>query len=81
MIQVFTAGKYETGQAAGWAEGDWNADGVFNSSDMVMAFIDGGYEQGPRTNAVAVPEPGGWVLLVLGIAFLAAPSRDSLARS
>ena len=50
-----------------WSEGDWNGDGIFDSSDMVTAFADGGYEQGPRTDAVAVPEPGGWVLLMLGI--------------
>ena len=46
MVQVFAAGKYETGEAAGWAEGDWNGDGVFDCSDMVAAFADGGYEKG-----------------------------------
>ena len=70
MVQVFTAGKYETGRAAGWAEGDWNGDGLFDSSDMVTAFADGGYEQGPRTDAAAVPEPCGWLLLVLGLVAL-----------
>ena len=44
---------------ASWSEGDWNGDGIFDSSDMVTAFADGGYEKGPRTDAVAVPEPGG----------------------
>ena len=33
MVQVFTAGKYETGEEATWAEGDWNGDGGFDSSD------------------------------------------------
>ena len=47
MAQVFAAGKYETGQEAGWADGDWNGDGIFDSSDMVTAFVDGGYEKSP----------------------------------
>ena len=65
MVQVFQRGKYETGQRAGWAEGNWDADpdGVFNSSDMVAAFADGGYEKGLRTDAAAVPEPGAWLLV------------------
>jgi hypothetical protein len=54
----------ETAEYAGWAEGDWNGDGIFASGDMITAFVDGGYEQGPR--AGAVPEPGGWSLLLLG---------------
>jgi peroxiredoxin len=78
MVQVFTAGKYETREAAGWAHGDWNADGLFNSSDMVTAFANGGYEQGPRADVAAVPEPGGWLLLILSIgAFLAARCKQS----
>ena len=28
MVQVFAAGKYETGEDAGWAQGDWNGDGI-----------------------------------------------------
>ena len=52
---------------AGWAEGDWNGDGFFTSDDFVTAFQDGGYEQGPRTDVAAVPEPGGVVLLLTGL--------------
>ena len=59
FVQVFVAGKYETGEYASWSEGDWNGDGVFNSTDFVIAFQDGGYEQGPRTDPVGVPEPAG----------------------
>ena len=66
MVQVFAAGKYETGQSAGWADGNWNCDGVFDSSDMVAAFADGGYEKGLRMDAAAVPEPGTCVILILG---------------
>ena len=67
MVQVFAAGKYETGKDAGWAEGDWNGDGIFNSSDMVAAFVDGGYEKGPPMNATAVPEPISVMLLMTGL--------------
>ena len=69
-MQVFTAGEYETQQTAGWSEGDWNGDGIFNSSDMVTAFVDGGYEQGepgPRPEVAAVPEPNAALLLILGV--------------
>ncbi len=70
FVQVFVAGKYETGAAASWAEGDWDGDGIFGTGDMVMAFVDGGYEQGPKTGAQAVPEPGGGLLLLLGMSLL-----------
>ena len=68
FVQVFQTGAYETGARAGWSEGDWNGDGLFNSDDFVIAFQDGGYEQGPRTDVAAVPEPGGVILLILGLA-------------
>ncbi len=70
FVQVFTVGKYETGQEARWSEGDWDGNGIFDSSDFVVAFTDGGYEQGPRTDVAAVaavPEPGGWLLVVIGL--------------
>ena len=67
MVQVFAAGKYETEEYAGWADGDWNGDGLFDSSDMVAAFADGGYEKGQRVDAMAVPEPGGCTLLMVGL--------------
>ncbi len=64
LVDVFAAGKYETGETAGWAAGDWDGDMQFGSSDLVLAFSDGGYEQGPPP-AAAVPEPCGLVLLSL----------------
>jgi hypothetical protein len=45
FVQVFQAGKYQTGQPATWAEGDWNGDGFFDSGDFVLAFQCGGYEK------------------------------------
>ena len=65
LVIVFTGGKYESGAAASWADGDWNGDGFFGSSDLVTAFIDGGYEAGARGAVNAVPEPSSLVLLVL----------------
>ena len=74
MVQVFAAGKYETGQGATWAEGDWNGDGVFDSSDMVTTFVEGGYEKGLRTDAVAVPEPNGIGVMTIALALAAVSS-------
>ena len=54
-------------ESASWAEGDWNGDGIFDSSDMVTAFADGGYEKGPRADVAAVPEPTSVLLLMAGL--------------
>lgn len=64
LVNVFRSGRYESGAAANWSEGDWDADGQFGSSDLVIAFSEGGYEQGPRS-ATAVPEPAGSTLLLI----------------
>ena len=65
LVKVFTAGKYETGEAASWGEGDWNGDLSFGSGDLVTAFTDGGYEAGARAPAAAVPEPSTLTLLLM----------------
>ena len=52
-------------------------DGIFDSSDMVTAFADGGYEKGLRTDAVAVPEPSAWGLLMLGVVALLTMRRSA----
>ena len=71
FVSVFLVGKYETEQAATWAEGDWDGDGVFSSGDFVSAFMGGGYEVGTRPGTSAVPEPTGGLLLAMGFgAFL-----------
>jgi hypothetical protein len=75
MVQVFSAGKYESEEDAGWEEGDWNGDGIFNTSDMVKAFVGAGYEKGPRPAVAAVPEPSAWILLALGLLGLSALRR------
>ena len=45
-----------------------DGDGDFSSSDLVVAFQDGGFEARPRLATIAVPEPTAlpivWLLLV-----------------
>ena len=67
FVVVFTAGKYESGEAATYAEGDWNGDMLFNSSDFVAAFGQGGYERGPKPAAVPEPSSMGSGLVLLAI--------------
>ena len=67
MVHVFAPGKYETGQPAGWEDGDWDGDMVFGSSDMVAAFAAGGYEKGPRSKPQAVPEPSAFAIALMAI--------------
>ncbi|MEZ6120759.1 MAG: PEP-CTERM sorting domain-containing protein [Pirellulaceae bacterium] len=67
FVQVFTIGKFESGQAAKWSEGDWNLDGQFNTSDFVAAFTEGGFEKGPRGGVAAVPEPSGMVMIFVSL--------------
>ena len=58
FVLVFQAGHYEDDLAdAIWETGDWNGDHHFDTADFVLAFQRGGYEEGPRTGALAVPEP------------------------
>ena len=66
LVTVFAAGKYETGEMAGWSEGDWDGDMAFGSGDLVVAFSDGGYELGPAAVA-AVPEPSSLVAVLLSV--------------
>ncbi|MCA9216188.1 MAG: PEP-CTERM sorting domain-containing protein, partial [Planctomycetales bacterium] len=76
FVAVFGTAKYETGQPATWAEGDWNGDGIFGSGDFVTAFAGGGYEGGPREGGLqTVPEPSSIVLLVCGLLGLVARNR------
>jgi hypothetical protein len=65
MVQVVRAGKYLTGQAATWGQGDWNGapggrpghppagDGVFNHRDLLAAISTGHY----RTGRYAAGQP------------------------
>jgi hypothetical protein len=70
MVQVFSAGMFETGLEAHWSQGDWDGDFLFTSDDIVVAFIGGGYEQGyssifkplwwPTSGAGYLPTWGTW---------------------
>ena len=51
-----------------WSEGDWDADGDFESGDLVIALQDGGYERAAMATTAAVPEPSAAVMLILGLA-------------
>ena len=59
--------RYETGEEAGWGQGDWNADGLFSSDDLTAAFRDGGYNIGTRVPTAAVPEPSSSAFVLLGL--------------
>ena len=65
LTQVFIAGQYEDDIEgnSGWSQGDWTGDKDFTSSDLVAAFADGGYDRGPKSSAMAVPEPTSLLLL------------------
>ncbi len=45
LVEVFSRGEYEDGTAlnSGWEDGDWDGDGDFSTSDLVLAFRDGKY--------------------------------------
>ncbi len=77
FVQVLSAGKYETGERAGWAEGDWDGNLKFETGDLVVALSGGGYEQGlyPNNGVAAVPEPNAVVLVLMGLASLLGVTR------
>ncbi|MCP4195115.1 MAG: hypothetical protein GY768_31325 [Planctomycetaceae bacterium] len=72
LVTVFAVGRYEDSisQNAGWADGDWDGDLDFTSSDLVWAFRDGGYEQGPLARVNGVPEPRSLSLVSLCLVLL-----------
>ena len=52
LVQLMQAGKYMTGQAAVWREGDWNGDGVCDQLDLVAALAAEGCEDKARDTFV-----------------------------
>jgi hypothetical protein len=67
LINVLAAGTYETDIPSVWSAGDFNGDGRTDSGDLIVALADGGYEQGPRAAANAVPEPQSFLVLMMGL--------------
>ena len=66
IIQVFVAAEYEDDieNNSTWATGDWNGDLDFDTTDLILAGQDGGYERSPQA---AVPEPSGVAMIFLGL--------------
>jgi hypothetical protein len=52
LVFVLTPGEYEdsTTGNSGWADGDWNGDFEFLTSDFVTALGDGGYERASNSS-------------------------------
>ena len=68
---MLQSGEYEDvieGNSS-WNTGDWNADADFTTDDLVLAFQDGGYEQGLQASVSAVPEPSMTLLVALAATF------------
>ena len=49
MVQVFVGGKYETGEDAGWEEGDWNGDMKFRQQRYGGGVCGGWLRTGPAS--------------------------------
>lgn len=54
LVLVFQAGEYDDAVVGNstWADGDWNCDGEFSSSDIVLAFMRGTYRTPPPAAAM-----------------------------
>lgn len=65
LINVFQANEFRDAIVGNstWISGDWDGDAEVDSSDLILAFQQGGYENGPRTTR-SIPEPCGleWVV-------------------
>ena len=68
FIRVFEKNEYEDDQVRNstWSTGDWDGNLEFDSGDIVFAFAAGGYEAGPRVEAVSIPEPSTAFIFWLG---------------
>jgi len=39
LVTVFIAGQYLTEEPAGWLDGDWHGNGVFNEKDFIPSSL------------------------------------------
>jgi autotransporter-associated beta strand protein len=83
---LLSAGRYDSGRAAGWSEGDFNYDDAFDiidATDMLTTglFNTGNYLPAAGT-AVPVPEPAsaGWLAAVAAIAARSSGRRRARSR-
>jgi hypothetical protein len=67
LVQVFIEAKYAKLVKANWSQGDWNFDNLFTTSNLVVAFQAGNY----TPEAITVPEPMAWQLLIPVVYFFA----------
>ena len=63
-----------------WETGDFDGDGDFGTSDLVAAFVDGGYEVGRREAINSVPEPASFLSLMIGLTLIAMRRRQIATR-
>ncbi len=80
LLTVFQAGEYEDAvdRNSTWATGDWDGDLDFSTSDLIKAFQDAGFEQGPRASTAAVPEPFGFAGVIIGLVLVAIRQRQTV---
>lgn len=83
LVLILQGGQYEddTPNNSTWASGDFNGDFDFGSGDLVVALQTGAYEKGPRTTAVAVPEPSGLLRCALSAMLVAVVGRRRVKRA
>ncbi len=80
LIAVFRAAKYDSDTQAQWHEGDWTGDGSFDSTDLILALQDGGYELGPRPSVLAVPEPSDVAIVTIAALIVMSSTRGRRGR-
>lgn len=67
VVIVFQAGQFEDAIAgnSNWESGDWDGDCDFTTSDLILAFREDSFENGPRRSLV-LPEPvNSWPIVLL----------------
>ena len=63
IVLVLQAGEYQTGEPTTFRQGDWNGDGLFDSTDTTLALQEGHYGKGQIDPAPAPPKN---VIIIIG---------------